>query len=944
MNNNVQTVTIRTHNINGFNHSKQFIKSSCDNDLNLIYALQEHWLKPPLKKHLGTNQLKTVHDTFDGWGNSAMKASLESGVRIGRPYGGTGFLWPKKLSLSIKPRIDIRHDRVSVLEVNDADGSILCFSIYMPYFCPAKVNEHILIYYDTIGFVKQIMSQHKDFRFIFCLDMNCNVYDSGGPFSKIMREFIDAHDLICGLDLSPNFDPCVDYTRHDAKTKSRTLIDGILLSRNLKGKVRNISIDYHPNNVSDHFPIDLEIDLSLTEFCYMRKEMPTSINWKRVVDGVKLQYESCMKTKLNGIHIPFHSILHGDHCCDDCSHIGALEGYYNNIIDVIQCADGLLPRCKPFTQRDYWNDNLSHLKKLSYDSHVLWKQCGRPKDGPIFSSKQKHHLAYKYELRNMKKQEDQSKCDDLHENLLLKEPVKFWKSWNEIHGGNGNNVTRINGHVEDRKIACEFADCFRKIYSSNDKSAESRLKGEFDSVYPGYFSEHINDSLSEYYFSWDDMMQIVSKLKMGKATSTFVKAEHIINGSPELITHLHLLFNGMLQHGYVPSDFLSGIMSPIVKDSDGDLSMTDNYRGLTLSSVFSFLYEHALMLKFGHFLYTSDLQFGFKPKHSTSHAIFVLRTCVDYFIENGSSVFVGFFDCTKGFDKVNHHGIYIKLMNRLIPLCFLRILIYWYSNLHCKCKWNNSFSADFSVNTGVKQGGVLSPQIFAVYVDDLVLELKKSGLGCHIVDLFIAAVFYADDLALCAPTRSSLQGLVDICVSYGRKWCIEYNFKKTKIVVFGKNRDTSSFSDVFLDDKKVDYVDSWKYLGVTVVSSGRFQCSSSRELASFYGAANTILNVLRKPSEVVQMSLLYTICVPIITYACEVKRLTSSDLQRLNVALNDCIRKIFTYNRWESTRFLREQLGYGNIIEIFAKREKSFLNCMSCSDNSVLTKLKLLHI
>ena len=101
------------------------------------------------------------------------------------------------------------------------------------------------------------------------------------------------------------------------------------------------------------------------------------------------------------------------------------------------------------------------------------------------------------------------------------------------------------------------------------------------------------------------------------------------------------------------------------------MSSLENYRGITLSHVFSFIFEHALLLKFGHFFSTDNLQFGYKKSHSTSHAIFVLRTCIDYFCEHGSHVLVSFLDCMKGFDCVNHHGIFLKIFGRGVPYCLI---------------------------------------------------------------------------------------------------------------------------------------------------------------------------------------------------------------------------------------------------------------------------------
>ena len=151
---------------------------------------------------------------------------------------------------------------------------------------------------------------------------------------------------------------------------------------------------------------------------------------------------------------------------------------------------------------------------------------------------------------------------------------------------------------------------------------------------------------------------------------------------------------------------MHGVISPLVKDAEGDHCSVDNYRGLTLGVVFAFLFEHALLLKIGDLLESDPLQFGYKRGHSTVHAIYTLKTCIDYFTSRGSTVFCAFLDCSKGFDKVNHHGLFIKLIQRGVPLCILNLIIYWYSNLYSECKWNGFHSSAFPVPSGVRQGGV----------------------------------------------------------------------------------------------------------------------------------------------------------------------------------------------------------------------------------------------
>ena len=384
---------------------------------------------------------------------------------------------------------------------------------------------------------------------------------------------------------------------------------------------------------------------------------------------------------------------------------------------------------------------------------------------------------------------------------------------------------------------------------------------------------------------------------------------------------------------------MKGVISPIVKDNEGDATSLENYRGITLGHAFSFLFEHAALLKIDSLLTTDNLQFGYKKKHSTSHAIYTVKKCIDYFCTHGSSVYVSFLDCTKGFDRVSHDGLFLKLISRAIPLCWLRILIYWYSNLFSVVKWQDAFSEPFWVVSGVRQGGVLSARFWAIYMDELVIQLRSTKYGCYLADIFVASVLYADDLCLLAPTRKALQILLDTCSSYAETWCIKYNEKKTKIMYFGKDYDSFSGKPLTLNYRELDFVKEWKYLGITVVSGNFFNCSVQKLLNKFYRSSNSILNVTRKPSENVLMKLLYCCCVPNLTYASDVIVFSSGDMQKLHVATNDAIRKIFTYNRWESVTTLRQNRGYLSMTQIYAQRKRDFEDRLPTIGNSLISAL-----
>ena len=150
-----------------------------------------------------------------------------------------------------------------------------------------------------------------------------------------------------------------------------------------------------------------------------------------------------------------------------------------------------------------------------------------------------------------------------------------------------------------------------------------------------------------------------------------------------------------------------------------------------------------------------------------------------------------------------------------------------------------------------------------------------------------------------------------------------------------------SCAPLTLNDGLLEFVCEMKYLGVIITAGRSFFCSPKKARGAFYRSSNSILNVVRSPSEPVQMNLLYSICIPNLTYACDVVCYSASDLSSLHVAANDAIRKIFRYNRWESIAFLRNSFGYSSITEIFARRRMMFEQRLTQIGNAFLSRLSI---
>ena len=112
-------------------------------------------------------------------------------------------------------------------------------------------------------------------------------------------------------------------------------------------------------------------------------------------------------------------------------------------------------------------------------------------------------------------------------------------------------------------------------------------------------------------------------------------------------------------------------------------------------------------------------------------------------------------DCSKAFDKCRFDKLFNKLISKGFPAIVVRVLVYVYEEQAGWVKLGGERSSTFSLSNGTRQGSVLSPVLFSVYLDDLLKELRRLALGCHIGGFWYGALGYADDLVLLAPNRGS---------------------------------------------------------------------------------------------------------------------------------------------------------------------------------------------
>ena len=210
-----------------------------------------------------------------------------------------------------------------------------------------------------------------------------------------------------------------------------------------------------------------------------------------------------------------------------------------------------------------------------------------------------------------------------------------------------------------------------------------------------------------------------------------------------------------------------------------------------------------------------------------------VQETISHYIRGGSDVFCCLLDFSKAFDKVNFNELFRKLRIRNFPPIVLRLLIFIYKNQFCYIRWNTRESDNFFVKNGVRQGAILSPSLFCVYLDTLLCLLRDAGVGCHIGGQFLGAYGYADDVILLAPTREGLQLMLNICETFSSThstmiFSTDPNpaKSKTKCLYFSRKGKASQVKKVKLNGDILPWVESAKHVGNVLSSKLSFSCYS----------------------------------------------------------------------------------------------------------------------
>lgn len=467
-----------------------------------------------------------------------------------------------------------------------------------------------------------------------------------------------------------------------------------------------------------------------------------------------------------------------------------------------------------------------HKNKKWFDKDLVQKRKSLISKGKLLSKfpwdpiiKGSYYKCYREynKLRKYKQRKFKQNILDSLDNLRDNNPKSYWNLIKELKED-------ISDGPENSIQSNVWFSYFHSLNFNSDK-----FKDRLEEINKKVKKLEKNQTFCELDFkiTIKEILDAVNKLKNNKAAGLDgIPNEILKSGGSIFAPVLQKLFNLIFCSGTYPRKWSLSYLCPIFKS--GSPSKPENYRGIAINSCIGKLFNSTLNKRLDIHLDKNNIihpcQVGFSKKSRTSDHMFVLKTILDkYTNRKGGKIYACFVDFKKAFDRVIHCGIKYKLLENNISGKFYTILKDMYSKNEMSVKVGNVLTPSFSSLVGVRQGDVLSPNLFKLFINDLPPRFEPSPDAVDINGCRIDCLMYADDIIVLSNTKKGLQNRLDILHTYCIDWCLDVNLSKTKVLIFLNKPGKFLKESLYLDKEAIECVNRYKYLGIVFTSSGLFQ-------------------------------------------------------------------------------------------------------------------------
>ncbi|XP_075163172.1 uncharacterized protein LOC142235800 [Haematobia irritans] len=502
-----------------------------------------------------------------------------------------------------------------------------------------------------------------------------------------------------------------------------------------------------------------------------------------------------------------------------------------------------------YTKKNKWfNDRCHWARKKVFASLHKFRKTNNEADKSTYLKAQKEYKLICESSKQMYYDAITRKLNCIHNG------EEWWTLAKEI----GNQSTQISPQVDAKTLS----NYFRTL-----------LNPEQNAQIIYYAPMLTNNFLLDADITVAEIKSILSSVKLNKAPGEDrIPYEFFINSTDNFLQKLAQVYNHIYTHGDIDEAIIRTVIFPIHKK--GALNEVSNYRGISfincVAKIFMGILNERLFNWAEEEKVLSEYQAGFRRGYSTTDNLYTLASIVHLKLAEKKKVYAFFVDFKAAFDMVCRRLMIYKMHQLGISYKFVRMINNIYENTLSAVWTGEELSDYFETTSGVKQGCLLSPLLFALYMNDIHDALRG---GVIIDDINIRVLLYADDIVIIAEERSELQSMIQNLEHYCNDWNLTVNTNKSKILVFRKGGKLSEHERWTYRGEEIEVVSEYKYLGVIITPQMKFRSHiRNRNIQSKSAIKTTWKNFLQKDNINLwqKWNLYQAVCRSIQSYAAQI--------------------------------------------------------------------------
>ena len=855
-----------------------------------ILLVQEHWLF-----NYQLNFLSEISDNIRGAGKAVDNSNPISPVQKPRGYGGVGILWKQSLDNRVNVLPD-GNERIQCVELTTNERPLLIVSVYLP---SKGRSSNIDEYRECVDQLHEIISKFRDTHIITIGgDLNEDIHtELPSERTKYLRTFLQN----CEMEVTR----CGPTFIH-SNGRDTSEIDYFLFSSLEKELYTNFNkLDDMYKNVSDHYPITCDICVKMDS--QLKPVTPVEdysvipkIKWDKV-DKDLYSAAVCQATDQQSAPLETEYDI-----------ASAVDNIHRIMNEAVKISYTVPRRRKSRPKLKVWSTGIRSKLKTSIQAH--WRYKNAKKRGTLTDEIIVCRKHAKQNLRSEIRREFASREVEKREKTMEARTEDRSLFYTLIRQQRGNKSQYIDepevqgSTYKGQDVITGFYEHFKTMAQDCE---DQHIDGQYNSQVTEDFSV-IKDICAEntgtiHQTTLEELREAVQKLNNGKAPDVYgICTEHITYAGSSLLEYLCTIYNAIFRLQKVPDILKLGTISPVYKKK-GSAKESKNYRGITVLPVLAKILEVILRTRLRLIFdgQQNPLQRGFTSKSSPLHCALIIEEFIRESIDNKENTFIAMLDAKAAFDVVNHSSLLRKLYNVGLQGNFWNIICSLHEDAVSSVKWEGGRSSEFHITQGVRQGGILSADLYKLYVNDLLYRIQDTGIGGFVGDINCSAPTCADDMSNLSNTIDELQVLCNIAVDYSHME--RYSLQPTKSVILPvstkssrrtKNSSMASSRNVSLGENIVPTVDKTVHVGVTrstnPTASAAVDDNIQKGRKTLYGLMSAGLHGENGLDPETSIHLFQVYVLPVLLYGLEVQLPDEKVLHPLDIMVKKTLKQILS--------------------------------------------------